>query len=147
MPSNEIKDGLLRVCAELNSNGVEYLVIGGAAVNHCGFSRPSGIGGQHAHLKVDLDFWYNPTENYFERLINALEDLEIDTEDLQTIVFDKKRTFIKIPYEHFHTDFLPVIEGIDPFRTCLNRADILTIKEISIPILSLDDLIKNKQFL
>ncbi|MFM9074271.1 MAG: hypothetical protein ACKORJ_01675 [Bacteroidota bacterium] len=99
-------------------------------------SPPSGIGGQHAHLKVDLDFWYNPTVNNFERLINALEDLEIDTEDLRTIVFDKKRTFIKIPYEHFHTDFLPVIEGID-----------LTIKEISIPILSLDDLIKNYQFL
>jgi len=38
----------------LNQNGVEYLIIGGAAVNIHGYTRATG----------DLDIWYNPsTEN------------------------------------------------------------------------------------
>ena len=44
MISEEIKQYLVKVCTILNSHNVEYLVVGGAAVSHHGFNRPSGIG-------------------------------------------------------------------------------------------------------
>jgi hypothetical protein len=38
-----IKQYLVKVCTILNFHNVEYLVVGGAAVSHHGFNRPSGI--------------------------------------------------------------------------------------------------------
>ena len=86
------------------------------AVNHYGFNRPSGIGQYHSELKVDLDFWYNPTIDNFQKVVSALDDLEVDTTDLKALVFDKNCTFLKIPHNEFHTDFLPIMEGLDLSR-------------------------------
>lgn len=74
MITHELKPYLVRVCKILNSHEVEYLIVGGAAVSHYGFNRPSGIGQYRSELKVDLDFWYNPTTENFEKPILALEN-------------------------------------------------------------------------
>lgn len=145
MISDEIKQYLIKVCAILNSHKVQYIVVGGAAVSHYGFNRPSGIGQYNIELKADLDFWYNPTVSNFQNLIHALDELEVDTSDLRNLVFDKKHTFLKIPHKHFHTDFLPVMEGLDSFRACKVRAEIVDIERVSVHILSYDDLISNKR--
>ena len=147
MLSNEVKQYLVKVCAILHAHDVDYLVVGGAAVNHYGFSRPSGIGQYHSGLKVDLDFWYNPTIDNYQNIVSALDDLEVDTVDLKNLVFDKKRTFLKIPHKEFHTDFLPVMEGLDPFKVCKERAEKAEIEGLSVPILSYEDLILNKRAL
>ena len=107
MISEEIKQYLVKVCTILNSHNVEYLVVGGAAVSHYGFNRPSGIGQHNSKLKADLDFWYNPTVENFQNLVRALDELKIDTSDLKELVFDKKRTFLKIPQEDFIQIFFP----------------------------------------
>lgn len=58
---------------------VTYLVVGGVAVNHYGLQRISGISNYNAGLKADLDFWYQPTISNFNKLVNALADLDVDT--------------------------------------------------------------------
>lgn len=145
MIGEEIKQYLIKVCRILNSHNVDYLVVGGAAVSHYGFNRPSGIGQINSMQKVDLDFWYNPTIENYQNLVQALDELEIDTSDLKNLIFDKKRTFLKIPHEDFHTDFLPTMEGLDLFRNCNSRAEITEIGGVPLRILSYDDLIKNKR--
>lgn len=145
MLRDEIKQHLSRVCAILNSHHVEYMVVGGAAVSHYGFSRPSGIGGFTTDPKPDLDFWYKPTIENFESLIRALNELQIDVTDLKKIVFDKNHTFLKIPHENFHTDFLPVMAGLDSFRDSIKKADSTTIEKVTIKIISYDDLLANKR--
>lgn len=69
MITHELKPYLLKVCKVLNSHRVEYMIVGGAAVSHYGFNRPSGIGQYRSELKVDLDFWYNPTIENFEKIL------------------------------------------------------------------------------
>ena len=96
MISEEIKQYLIKVCTILNSHNVQYMVVGGAAVSHYGFNRPSGIGQSRSELKADLDFWYNPTVENYQNLVHALEELEIDTSDLKNLVFDRTHTFLKI---------------------------------------------------
>lgn len=145
MISDEIKQYLVKVCKILNSHNVEYIIVGGAAVSHYGFNRPSGIGQYYSELKADLDFWYNPTVENFQNLIYALDELDVDTSDLKKLVFDKKHTFLKIPHKDFHTDFLPVMEELDSFRHSKEKAELIDIGGVSLRILSYDDLIKNKQ--
>lgn len=51
MISHELKPYLLSVCQILNSHEVDYLIVGGTAVSHYGFNRPSGIGQYRSELK------------------------------------------------------------------------------------------------
>ncbi len=96
-------------------------------------------------LKVDLDFWYKPTIENFHRLLDSLTDIGVDTKDLKNIVFNKEKTFLKIPHDEFHTDFLPVMEGLNSFRECKSRAEIIEVDNLKLPILSYNDLILNKR--
>jgi len=144
MIGSEIRPYLTKVCTTLNSHDVDYIIVGGAAVSHYGYNRPSGIGQYHTGLKADLDFWYNPTIENFQKILGALHDLDVDTTDLKKLVFDNKRTFLKIPHEEFHTDFLPVMLGLDSYRTSKRGAEETEIDGVKIHVLSLDDLILNK---
>jgi hypothetical protein len=48
----------------LNRAGVEYLLVGGYAVNHYGYHR----------FTEDIDFWIAVSEGNFERLLQAVRD-------------------------------------------------------------------------
>ena len=52
----------------------------------------------------------------------ALDELKIDTSDLKELVFDPKKTFLRVPHEGFHTDFLPEMKGLAPFSECKKNA-------------------------
>jgi predicted nucleotidyltransferase len=145
MITHELKPYLLAVCKILNAHEIDYMIVGGAAVSHYGFNRPSGIGQYHSQLVVDLDFWYNPTIENFEKILNALDELRVDTSELRKIVFDSKKTFLKIPHENFHTDFLPQMSGLKSFRESARNADKISIDGVPLSIISLDDLILNKR--
>src|SRR5690606_32822373 len=145
MITHELKPYLLAVCKILNAHEIEYMIVGGAAVSQYGFNRPSGIGQYHSALVVDLDFWYNPTIENFEKIVNALDELSVDTSELRRIVFDGKRTFLKIPHENFHTDFLPHMAGLKSFRESARNADKVILDGVPLLVISLDDLILNKR--
>jgi hypothetical protein len=144
MISNEIRESLQKVCAALNKNKVDYLVVGGVAVGFYGYQRISGISLIRPEVKTDLDFWYNPTTDNYINLVNALNDLGVDTTKLKTLVFDPQKTFLKIPHKNFHTDFLPQMMGLRYMESKKNSSQhILDGNEIS--ILSYSDLLLNKK--
>lgn len=60
-------------------------------------------------------------------------------------MFDAKRTFLKIPHENFHMDFLPQMVGLKSFTESKKNADKLTLDGVSLLVISLDDLILNKR--
>ncbi len=144
MTSNDAREILIKVCASLNKHNVEFLIIGGAAVNYYGYRRPSMVTTYRPELKVDLDFWYNPTIDNFHNLLKALDELEVDTTELKKIVFDSKRTFLKIPHKTFHTDFLPIMEGLNSFRESKRAAEKISIDGHELFVISYNDLILNK---
>jgi predicted nucleotidyltransferase len=145
MISSEIKPYLSRACRILNTHRVAYLVVGGAAVSYYGFNRPSGIGQFRSEFKVDLDFWYKPTLWNFNKIINALKELNVDTKELEDLIFDPKRTFLKIPLGDFHIDFLPTMDGLGTFKESDKTAQTFVIGGVLVRVISLDDLIKNKR--
>ena len=110
-----------------------------------GYHRPSRITISKPEIDADLDFWYKPTNENFQRVILALNELKIDTSGLKELVFDPKKTFLRVPHEGFHTDFLPEMKGLAPFRECKKNAKGLDLDGITVYILSLEDLILKKK--
>ncbi|HMI68106.1 MAG TPA: hypothetical protein VK517_18820 [Cyclobacteriaceae bacterium] len=145
MIADDIRETLNKVCKALSNHNVDYLVVGGAAVSYYGHKRPSAIIKSKPELKVDLDFWYNPTVSNFYNLLNALDDLAVDTADLRKIVFNPNRTFLKIPHEAFHTDFLPVMKGLSSYRESKKRSEKVQIDGNELYIIGYDDLVLNKR--
>ncbi|HAQ39085.1 MAG TPA: hypothetical protein DCQ58_11305 [Saprospirales bacterium] len=144
MIANEVRESLQQVCAVLNKHKVEYLVVGGVAVGYHGYRRISGITTIKPELKTDLDFWYKPTITNFTNLLAALRELRVKDESLNKIVFDPKKTFLKIPHPSFHTDFLPQMKGLESFAESKLRSSKEILDGNQLYILSYEDLIKNK---
>ena len=96
-----MKETLVEICTFLNKHEVDYLLIGGVAVVFHGYTRST----------ADLDFWYNPTITNFQKIINAIKEYGIDVSELEKIVFDPKKTFLRFPTAVFQAEFLPIIPG------------------------------------
>ena len=145
MISNEIRESLKKVCDVLSKHNVDSILVGGTAVGFYGYQRISGISFVKPEVKSDLDFWYNPTTDNFLKVLKALVELEVDTTDLEKIIFDPHRTYLKIPMKNFHLDFLPQMNGLSSYAISKKNArkEILDSNEIF--IISLNDLIANKK--
>src|SRR5262249_51836368 len=89
-------------------------------------------------------FWYNPTLENFNFLIDSLRELGVDASELGNIIFDPQKTYLKIPFEKFHLDFLPQMKGLSTYAISKrnSRKEIIDGNEIF--VLGLSDLITNK---
>jgi hypothetical protein len=143
--TNDLKKILEEVGKALNKHEVECMLVGGFAVGFYGFQRISGPILQRPHLKLDLDFWYKPSLDNFIRLSNALIDMGVPRHQLDSIVFDPLKTYLKIPLQNFHLDFLCQMKGLASYQDCKQQAQIVAIGEqISLNVIGYNDLIKNK---
>lgn len=145
MISNEIRNVLQRTCAALNRYEVAYILIGGTAVAYYGYQRPSGVLQGNLDMKYDVDFWYQPTVSNYYRLLNALKALGVDTSRLENLVFDPKKTFLRIPHDTFRTEFLPQVKGLDSFERSKKSSKVINLDGNEISIISYKDLIINKK--
>ena len=102
---NIFQDEHLEILKVLNKYKVNYILIGGVAVNYYGFSRPTG----------DLDVWLEPTEENKQKLLRALVALNIMEEDIETINstdFNDAVVFHIGTTPPFVIDFLTKIVGV-----------------------------------
>jgi predicted nucleotidyltransferase len=117
----------------LNNNTAQYLVIGGYAVNHYGFSRFTG----------DFDIWVNKTPANAEKVLKSIVDfgfgsLGITKEDLM-----KDDAVIQLGYPPVRIDFLIDLHGV-PFNECFQRRKDVEIENIIFPFIHVNDLIESK---
>ena len=133
-------DGLLHedfldFIKSLNSNGVEYMIVGGYAVILHGYPRTTG----------DLDIWVNKTEENYDRLVNALSEFQMPVFDMtrenflrnphfDVFAFGRSPVSIEIlnavkglEFEKAYTNAIS-IEIDDGPTIFLSRSDLLTAK-------------------
>lgn len=90
-------DDLISFLTLLNEDHVEYMIIGGAAVNVHGFSRSTG----------DMDIWFNPTQENFDRLLHSIESFGFEVPDeFRNLEDIRNRGLIRLPLEKFYIEFL-----------------------------------------
>jgi hypothetical protein len=144
MISSEIHHHLMSVCSVLNKHKVNCMLIGGTAVGFYGYQRISGISLLKPEIKNDLDFWYNPTTENFTSIVDALRELKVDVSSLEKIVFDPQKTYLKIPFDNYHVDFLPQMKGLASYADSKKKSKHEIIDGNEIFIIGLTDLIANK---
>lgn len=118
----------------LNEYKVDYLIIGGYAVNFHGYPR----------YTKDIDFWLLMTESNIEKLINAIKDFGFEELNLKIEDFTPPENIIQLGYEPYRIDLLTDAEGAD-FQECYERRDEAVLNGTTVKFLSLQDLISAKK--
>lgn len=123
----------LKLFGCLNENGVEYLLIGGTLAIAYGVPR----------VTKDIDIFINPTLDNAARLLAALKKIGMGTADL-TNAGDICSAEVTIFKDFIRLDVLTSVTGLEFGKAWQNKV-YLSLDDIDIPAISLDDLIKAKK--
>jgi predicted nucleotidyltransferase len=114
---------------------VEFLIIGGFAVNYYGYNRTTG----------DLDIWIKPDNTNRDKLIRVLESMDFNKEGIRTLHqtnFEKVFVF-HIWDQPFRVDFITHISGID-FNKAYPAKEIVTLQGLDLPMIDFENLVLSK---
>ncbi len=118
----------------LNKHEVEYLLIGGYAVNFYGYNRTTG----------DLDIWINKTEANKSKLVAAIEDFGYDVSQLALRSAEEILMFsLGSRNEPGHIEITNQIAGIQ-FEHAYKQVQVKKVGDIPVKFIHYKDLIKNK---
>jgi hypothetical protein len=117
----------------LNSNNVEYLLIGGYAV---------GIYG-HIRATNDLDVWVNVSPENAARIDRALRQFGFAEAQLTPGLFLARNNVVRMGVPPIRIEILTSISGVE-FELCYAEKEMIPIEEIVIPVISLARLRENK---
>jgi predicted nucleotidyltransferase len=121
---------------ELNKNNVQYLIVGGYAVNYYGYRRTTG----------DLDLLIKPDNGLNkDNLIKSFKNLGVSTtalNRLNKLDFTKPLIFID-GEEPFKIDFMTKISGVD-FTDAWEKRVPVEIDGIKVNFINLNDLLISK---
>lgn len=129
----DVRSQQLSLFAALSAHGVEYVVVGGVAVNAHGYIRNTR----------DLDIFFRPSMDNATALFRALESLSVPLsgKDPTDLLVDYAQFQMKTP--HGRVDFLTSI-GEMPFDQAWNGRIEEDIDGIRVSFISKQDLIENK---
>ncbi|MGK0618088.1 nucleotidyltransferase [Meiothermus cerbereus] len=118
----------------LNENRVRYLLVGGYAVGLHGYPR----------YTKDLDIWVEASQENAERVIKAIEDFGFASLELTPQDFLEPGVFIQIGYPPVRIDLLTQPSGV-VFAECYENREQIEVDGLTIPVIGLEDLRKNKK--
>jgi len=116
----------------LNSSDVEYLVIGGYAVNYHGFPRAT----------AGLDIWIATSRENAERVAQAVR--RFGFEQAEAAQFLEPRKVIRMGVPPVRLEILTAISCVD-FAECHGRRLEAELDGVAVKLIRLDDLKRNKQ--
>src|SRR5436190_238689 len=116
----------------LTSNNVEYMVIGGYAVNYYGFSRAT----------ADLDIWIAINPDNAERVVRAVREFGFTQSGPET--FLEARKVVRMGVPPLRLEILTSISGVE-FSDCYRRRLQVDLDGIAVNLIGLEDLKRNKE--
>jgi hypothetical protein len=120
--------------ALLNSEKVEYLLLGGYAVGIYGYPRATG----------DMDVWVASHPANAERVVAALQRFGFSDAALLPQLFLKEERVFRIGIPRLRIVSLTSVSGIE-FPACYARRTVAELEGVRIDLLSLPDLKANKK--
>jgi hypothetical protein len=117
-----------------NLNGVEYLVVGGYAVNVHGYVRNTN----------DLDIWVKATPENATRIDRALREFGFTTPLLSPELFLTPNNVVRMGSPPVRIEILTSISGVD-FDTCFGERATIDLDELVLPVIGLPRLRENKK--
>lgn len=132
-----ISEFYIKVLDAFEKNKVEYMVVGGHAVNFHGYTRATS----------DMDLWINTNEINFTNLYQAFVELGYNENSVVNAIYQlRKNHIIKIPKDNIVIDILDSFIVQNDFDNCYKNLEKTKIEGVHIKIMGLEDLIncKNK---
>jgi len=117
----------------LNKHNVRYLVVGGYAVAMHG----------HPHYTKDLDVWVDPTRDNAKKILRVLKDFGFESLELKEEDFTSGEV-VQFGNPPNRIDVLSELTALN-FSDCFNTKQIIEYEGVSILVIDLDHLKKNKQ--
>ncbi len=133
---NIFQDEHIVILKILLKHHVEFMLVGGVAVNYYGFNRPTG----------DLDVWLKPDTENKRKLIKALIELKIVEQDIAVINasdFSKPLVFHIGTTPPFVIDFMTKISGVLWQEAWKKRSD-SEFEGLNLSFIHINDLKANK---
>lgn len=117
----------------LSKNHVKFMIVGGQAAIYYGVRRGTG----------DLDILIEPTIENGQRLLQAFKELGLEVDEIKPSEFEGQ-LFLGLGFEPDAVDIFTITPGIE-FKSSYHRANVILDRDLSLKIISLEDLIKNKE--
>lgn len=118
----------------LNENEVEYLLIGGYAVNYYGYVRPTG----------DMDIWISMNRANAEKVVAALRDFGFVSSELNADLFLKEKSVVRMGVPPMRLEVINYIDGVE-FAECFAARKVIEIDKINVNLIGLIHLKINKK--
>lgn len=116
----------------LNSNSVEYLLVGGYAVNYYGYARAT----------ADMDIWIGTDHNNTKKIASVLRSFGFDQASAD--LFAEPGRVIRMGVPPIRIEILTSISGAD-FHTSYGNRRVVEIGGVPASMIALDDLKANKK--
>jgi len=118
----------------LNSNSVDYLLVGGYAVGYHGYPRATG----------DMDVWIAVNKENAEKATVVLHAFGMAGPEVTSALFLEPGKIIRMGLPPVRIEILTGASGVD-FSQCWSRRILVQIDDIPVSLISLDDLKTNKK--
>ncbi len=114
---------------------VDFLLIGGYAVNYYGYMRTTG----------DMDLWIRPSEDNKIKVLSALEDLGVDPSDVKLLAKQDftKRLIFSVGTPPVKVDFITHVHLVK-FSDAFEQSHLIDMDGLSFRIVRYHDLITMK---
>ncbi len=118
----------------LNSEKVEYLLVGGYAVGYYGYPRATG----------DMDVWIAVNTANAAALARVLRRFGFRADTVSTQSFLTVDKVIRMGIPPVRIDLVTRVDGID-FAQCFPRRTLARLDDVEVNLIGLDDLKANKR--
>jgi hypothetical protein len=119
--------------ALLNSERVEYLIVGGYAVSYYGYPRPTG----------DMDIWVAIHPDNASKLVSALSKFGFGDAGATRELFMTPGRIVRMGVPPVRIEVLNSVSGVE-FAACRSRRVDTELDGVPVSIIARDDLVANK---
>ena len=130
----EIQQDFKELLELLNSNKVEYVIVGGYAVAFHGHPRFTG----------DIDIYVNPTQGNAERVLKALDEFGFGGTGIEIDDLSNPGKVIQLGHPPVRIDIITSISGVTP-EEAFKDFDTGEYGKVPVRFLNRDKLIANKR--
>lgn len=118
----------------LNDLEVKYLLVGGYAVGYYGYPRAT----------ADIDIWIAVAPDNAQKTLDAFHQFGMRSPELTTDTFQLDDKIIRMGLPPMRIEIMTSIDGV-VFEDCFPRRQMIELEDIEVPMISLEDLRKNKR--
>ena len=118
----------------LLDNGVKFLLVGAYAMGAHGYPRATG----------DIDIWVEPSAENSGRVYRSMAAFGAPLHEIEKTTFATPDVVFQIGVAPRRIDIITAISGVR-FDDAYQHRQVVEIEGLSVPILSLGDLIQNKR--